>query len=150
MNEAVNGHFHTSAPNNDNIGTISLSESEWMRRTPSPVKETLIERLWSPTPERKERNKLLSPERMAEMMELSIAEDDDSVELENSKAWDSDRGLDGGAIELVAMHHHSQQIQDENDRNAFDDYEINAMNMREGNIHDGYENRSSMREGNWI
>ncbi|QSZ30493.1 hypothetical protein DSL72_000047 [Monilinia vaccinii-corymbosi] len=147
---AVNGHFHTSTSSDENTGTISLSESEWMRRTPSPVKGALIERLWSPTPEKREKDRLSTPQRMTEMMEVSTTGDDDSLEPQDSKAWDSDRGLDGGAIELVAMHHYRRQSQGENDGNVFNDYEINAMHMREGNIHDGSEIRLRMAEGNWI
>ncbi|ESZ93274.1 hypothetical protein SBOR_6312 [Sclerotinia borealis F-4128] len=149
VNQAINGRSYTSTTSDDNTGTLSIPESEWMRRTPSPVKETLLERVWSPTPERKENRRLLSPERMAEMMELSMTEDDDLGEPEELRAWDSNRGSNGGAVELEAMHHHRGQSQDYGA--VFDDYEINAMNMREGNVHVDHEmNRMSMREGNWI
>ncbi|KAI9645747.1 hypothetical protein NHQ30_005179 [Ciborinia camelliae] len=151
-NQVIHGVSYTSPESDENTGTISLTESEWMRRTPSPVKDCLIERLWSPTPERREKSGLLTPERMAEMMELSATEDDDSEEAENTQTWYSDRGLDGGAVELQAMdHHNAEKIQDEDDGNVFNDYEVNAMNMREGkNGHGGFENRMSMIEGNWI
>ncbi|KAJ8065059.1 hypothetical protein OCU04_005772 [Sclerotinia nivalis] len=165
VNQDFNGKSYTSIASDDNSVTLSLTESEWMRRTPSPVKETLIEKLWSPTTEKRAKLKyrLLSPERMAEMMELSMTEDDEAVQDddEDLKAWDKDRGLDGGAVELVALHrhhHHHQQSQQsdqseaegEDIGNVFDDYEVNAMNMREGNGNVSYENRMSMREGNWI
>ncbi|TEY80430.1 hypothetical protein BOTCAL_0038g00290 [Botryotinia calthae] len=145
-----------------------IKESEWMRRTPSPAKETLVERLWSPTPEKREnlRNRLLSPERMAEMMELSMTEDDDDLpqqehETEDS-AWDVDRGLNGGAVEFMTLHHHSLNEQSERENvgadydggRVFDGYEVNAMNMREkngsGSSPESFENRMSMRDGNWI
>ncbi|KAK6605363.1 hypothetical protein H4I95_05169 [Botrytis cinerea] len=150
-----------------------IKESKWMRRTPSPAKETLVERLWSPTPEKREnlRNRLLSPERMAEMMELSMTEDDDGLpqqehETEDS-AWNVDRVLDGGAVELMNLrhHHHHHHSLDEqsgrenvgadcDDGRVFDDYEANTMNMREKNGSrsslESFENRMSMRDGNWI
>ncbi|CCD49559.1 hypothetical protein BofuT4_P099360.1 [Botrytis cinerea T4] len=197
--DSITAKSYVSTASDDTTGTLSLTESEWMRRTPSPLKEqewmrrtpspikeskwmrrtpspakeTLVERLWSPTPEKREnlRNRLLSPERMAEMMELSMTEDDDGLpqqehETEDS-AWNVDRVLDGGAVELMNLrhhhhHHHSLDEQsgrenvgaDYDDGRVFDDYEANTMNMREKNGSrsslESFENRMSMRDGNWI
>ncbi|TGO23425.1 hypothetical protein BPAE_0133g00240 [Botrytis paeoniae] len=193
--DSITGKSYVSTASDDNTGTISLAESEWMRRTPSPVKEsewmrrtpspikeskwmrrtpsptkeTIIERLWSPTPEKREiwKNRLLSPERMAEMMELSITEDDNDLPQQEQEtednAWDVDRGLDGGAVELVTLHHQhylSERSGRENvgvdydDGNVSGDYEVNAVKMREkngsGSSPENFENRISMRDGNWI
>ncbi|THV50480.1 hypothetical protein BGAL_0148g00040 [Botrytis galanthina] len=193
--ESITAKSYISTASDDNTGTLSLTESEWMRRTPSPIKEsewmrrtpspikesewmrrtpspakdTIIERLWSPTPEKREilKNRLLSPERMAEMMELSMTEDDDDLpqqehEIEDN-AWDVDRGLDGGAVELVTLHHQHFLRErsgrenvgvDYDDGDVSGDYEVNAMKMREkngsGSSQESFENRMSMRDGNWI
>ena len=102
-------------------------------------------------------------------MELSMTEDDDDLpqqehETEDS-AWDVDRGLDGGAVELMTLRHHHHHSLDEqsgrenvgadyDDGRVFDDYEVNAMNMREKSGSrsslESFENRMSMRDGNWI
>ncbi|APA10113.1 hypothetical protein sscle_06g048830 [Sclerotinia sclerotiorum 1980 UF-70] len=158
--QGVNEKSYTSIMSDENSVTLSLTESEWMRRTPSPAKETLIEKLCIPEKRAKLKHRLLSPERMAEMMELSMTEDDETGQNDGDlKSWDKDRGLDGGAIELVALHRHYHQQSQQSDQsgaeggdvgNTFDDYEVNAMNMREGNINVSYENRMSMSEGNWI
>lgn len=118
----------------ENSVTLSLTESEWMRRTPSPAKETLIEKLCIPEKRAKLKHRLLSPERMAEMMELSMTEDDETGQNDGDlKSWDKDRGLDGGAIELVALHRHYHQQSQQSDQsgaeggdvgNTFDDYEV--------------------------
>ncbi|KAF7897110.1 hypothetical protein EAF00_005338 [Botryotinia globosa] len=193
--ESITAKSHISTASDDNTGTLSLTESEWMRRTPSPVKEsermrrtpspikesewmrrtpspakeTMIERLWSPTPEKREilKNRLISPERMVEMMELSMTEEDDDspqqeYEIEDT-AWDVDRGLDGGAVELATLHHQhflGERSGRENvgvdydDGNISGDYEVNAMKMREKNgsrsSPESFGNRMSMRDGNWI
>ncbi|KAF5873458.1 uncharacterized protein Bfra_004918 [Botrytis fragariae] len=179
--DSITVKSYISTASDDNTGTLSLTESEWMRRTPSPVKEsewmrrtpspakeTIIERLWSPTPEKREvlKNRLLSPERMAEMMELSMTEDDDDLPQQEQEtednAWDVDRGLDGGAVELVTLHrdHYlSKGSGRENvgvnydDGTVSGDYEVNAMKMREnrsGSSPESFENRMGMRDGNWI
>ncbi|KAF7949192.1 hypothetical protein EAE96_008360 [Botrytis aclada] len=179
--ESITAKSYISTASDDNTGTLSLTESEWMRRTPSPVKEsewlrrtppakeTIIERLWSPTPEKREilKNRLLSPERMAEMLELSMTEDDDDLpqqELETEDtAWDVDRGLDGGAVKLAALHHQHYLSErsgrgnvgvDYDNEDVSGDYEIKAMKMREkngsGSSPESFENRMSMRDGNWI
>lgn len=167
--ESITAKSYISTASDDNTGTLSLTESEWMRRTPSPAKDTIIERLWSPTPEKREilKNRLLSPKRMAEMMELSMTEDDDDLpqqehEIEDN-AWDVDRGLDGGAVELVTLHHQHFLRErsgrenvgvDYDDGDVSGDYEVNAMKMREkngsGSSPESFENRMSMRDGNWI
>lgn len=104
-------------------------------------------------------------------MELSMTEDDDGLpqqehETEDS-AWNVDRVLDGGAVELMNLrhHHHHHHSLDEqsgrenvgadcDDGRVFDDYEANTMNMREKNGSrsslESFENRMSMRDGNWI
>lgn len=137
-----------------------------MRRTPSPVKESLIGKLWSPTPEKREKTKLISPEREAEMMELSLIEEDDGFlepEDQEPKVWDQDRGMDGGALEFEAMHHSRKQSigqdtvaddgdGDDDDGDVFvDSFEVHAMNSRQGSIiGDDFNNHTNMREGNWI
>ncbi|TGO87075.1 hypothetical protein BPOR_0252g00100 [Botrytis porri] len=181
--DSITAKSYMSTASDDNTGTLSLTESEWMRRTPSPVKEsewmrrtpsptkkTIIERLWSPTPGKREilKNRLLSSERMAEMMELSMTEDDDDLPQQEQEtkdnAWDVDRGLDGGAVKLVTLHHHHHHLNersgrenvgvDYDDGNVSGDYEVNAMKMRDKNgsesSPESFDNRMSMRDGNWI
>ena len=128
MDQAIHSHPYTGVINDDNnTGTFSLSESEWMCRTPSPSKENLTDRLWTPTPDKKERHKVLSPQRMAEMMEADGLRMQKTATGKRSSVWNVESGLDEDMAKLHAVHNNHSN------RNPNDDVQVNEMNLREGN-----------------
>ncbi|ORY71746.1 uncharacterized protein BCR38DRAFT_19320 [Pseudomassariella vexata] len=71
--------FHDSV----DVGSLSLTESEWMRHTPSPVQSTPFDRLWSPRLEKKH-----TPPRLDEHHRRARYSDIGPRSIDEHKAWD--------------------------------------------------------------
>ncbi|KAH9910055.1 hypothetical protein F4778DRAFT_31795 [Xylariomycetidae sp. FL2044] len=79
---------------NLDVGSLKLTEAEWLRRSPSPLKRTSkgVERLWSPRPENR-------PE---STMVLFEDEKENKVDGDSGRLWEgSRREVDGGTVGCI-------------------------------------------------